>query len=69
MQRGDGSLTLYIQHEAPQGRKGAKWIPAPVGTLFMAGRFYDPKNSLIDGSYKIPERKRDRWESRVSGLL
>jgi hypothetical protein len=31
----------------------------------MAGRFYGPKNSLIDGSYKIPERKRDRWESLV----
>jgi hypothetical protein len=24
----------------------------------MAGRFYGPKASLIDGSYKIPECKR-----------
>ena len=61
MQRRDGSLTLYIQHEAPEGGKGAKWIPAPAGPLFMAGRFYGPEDSLIDGSYKIPECKRNRW--------
>jgi len=58
MQRRDGSLTLYIQHEAPEGGKGAKWIPG--GPLFMAGRFYGPEASLIDGSYKIPECKWNR---------
>jgi hypothetical protein len=58
MQRRDGSLTLYIQHEAPEGGKRANWIPAPAGPFFMAGRFYGPKASLIDGSYKIPECKR-----------
>jgi len=26
MQRRDGSLTLYIQHEAREGGKGAKWF-------------------------------------------
>jgi hypothetical protein len=50
----DGSLTLYIQHEVPEGGKGAKWIPAPAGPLFIAGRFYGPETSLIDGSCKIP---------------
>ena len=54
MQRRDGSLTLYIQHEVPEGGKGAKWTPAPAGPLFMAGRFYGPEASLIDGLYKIP---------------
>jgi hypothetical protein len=38
MQQRDGSLTLYIQHEALEGGKGAKWIPAPAGPFFMAGR-------------------------------
>jgi hypothetical protein len=61
MQRRDGSLTLYIQHEAPEGGKGPNWIPAPVWPLFMAGRFYGHEASLIDGSYKIPEGKRNRW--------
>ena len=58
MQRRDGSLTLYIQHEALEGGKGAKWIPAPAGPFFMAGRFNGPQASLVDGSYKIPEFKR-----------
>jgi hypothetical protein len=60
MQRRDDTLTLYIQHEAPEGGKGAKLIPAPAGPLFMAGRFYGPGDSLIDGSYKIPECKWNR---------
>jgi len=56
MQRRDGSLTLYIQHEAPEGGKGAKWTPAPAGPFFMAGRFYGPEASLVDGrAYYIVE--------------
>jgi len=61
MQRRDGSLTRNIQHEARKGGKEAKWIPAPARPLFMAGRFYGPEASLIDGSYKIPECKWNRW--------
>jgi hypothetical protein len=38
MQRRDGSLTLYIQHKAPEGGKRANWFPAPAGPFFMAGR-------------------------------
>ncbi|MFC2038102.1 DUF1214 domain-containing protein [Chloroflexota bacterium] len=51
-------MTLCIQHEAPEGEKRAKWIPAPAGPFFMAGCFYGPEASLIDGSTKIPECKR-----------
>ena len=58
MQRRDDLLTLYIQHEAPESEKQANWFPAPDGSFFMAGRFYGPEASLIDGSYKIPECKR-----------
>jgi hypothetical protein len=47
MQRCDGSLTLYIQHEAPEGEKRANWIPAPTGPFFMAGRFYGLEASLM----------------------
>jgi len=58
MQRRDGSLTLCVRHEAPEGEKRANWIPAPAGPFFMAVRLYGPEASLIDGSYKIPECKR-----------
>ncbi|HHB76391.1 MAG TPA: DUF1254 domain-containing protein, partial [Desulfobulbus sp.] len=39
----DGSLTIYIQHEPPEGDKKANWLPAPDGPFFMVGRFYGPK--------------------------
>jgi hypothetical protein len=55
MQRRDGSLTLCIQHEVPEGEKRANWIPAFAGPCFMSGRFYGPEASLNVGSYKTPE--------------
>jgi len=58
MQQRDGSLTLYIQHEALEGEKRASWVPAPAKPFFMAGRFHGPEASLIDGSYKVPECNR-----------
>jgi hypothetical protein len=54
----DGSPTLYIQHEAPEGDKKANWLPAPDGPFFIASRFDGPKESMIDGSYKFAECKR-----------
>jgi rubredoxin len=42
MQRRDGSLTLYIQHKAPEGGKGAKWTPAPAQG--------DPDNGIKPGT-------------------
>ncbi len=27
----DGSLTLYLQHDRPDGERAANWLPAPVG--------------------------------------
>jgi len=56
-QRRDGSLTLYMQHKAPEGGK-REWIPAPAGTFFMAGRFCGPEALLIGGPDKTPESKR-----------
>ena len=66
MQRSVGLLTLYIQHEAPEGEKRANWIPVPAGPFFMAGRFYDQEALLIDGLYKIPECKMSMVVSTVS---
>jgi hypothetical protein len=58
MQRRDGSLTVCIRQEVPEGEKRANWIPAPAGPFFMAGRRNGPEASPIHGSYKIPECKR-----------
>ena len=54
----DGSTTLYIQHDRPEGDKAANWLPAPAGPFFLVGRFYGPQAGLIDGSYAMPKVER-----------
>jgi len=39
----DGSLTIYIQKDAPPADKKANWLPAPDGSIYMAMRLYWPK--------------------------
>src|SRR5262249_35014486 len=34
----DGSLTIYIQKDAPAADKKAIWLPAPDGTIYMVMR-------------------------------
>ena len=29
----DGSLTLYLQHDRPEGDRAANWLPAPAGAM------------------------------------
>lgn len=40
---GDGSLTLYIQKDKPEGDKAANWLPAPDGPAYIVMRLYWPK--------------------------
>ncbi len=39
----DGSLTLYIQKDAPPADKKSNWLPAPDGPIYMVMRLYWPK--------------------------
>ena len=39
----DGSLTLYIQKDAPSADKKANWLPAPDGPIYLVMRLYWPK--------------------------
>ncbi len=57
----DGSLTLYIQKDAPSADKKANWLPAPDGPIYMVMRLYWPKEppapSILppgDGTWKPP---------------
>jgi hypothetical protein len=56
----DGSLTLYIQKDAPPADKKANWLPAPDGPIYMVMRLYWPKEtppSILppgDGTWKPP---------------
>jgi hypothetical protein len=39
----DGSLTIYIQKDAPSADNKANWLPAPDGPIYMVMRLYWPK--------------------------
>ena len=55
----DGSLTIYIQPDRPEGGKAANWLPSPRGrdfNLFM--RTYLPGPGMLDQSYVAPAVRR-----------
>ena len=55
----DGSLTLYLQRERPEGERLANWLPAPTGPMRLVLRAYEPDDSLIDGRYRLPGVRRN----------
>ena len=50
----DGSLTIYIQNEAPKGGPAENWLPAPDREFSLVARAYLPKESMLDGTYQLP---------------
>lgn len=50
----DGSLTIYIQKERPEGDKAANWLPCPEGEFNLMTRLYGPEKEIQDGTYKLP---------------
>lgn len=51
----DGSLTIYVQPEAPEDAvQRANWLPAPKGDFSLYVRAYWPKAPVLDGSWTPP---------------
>jgi hypothetical protein len=51
----DGSLTVYVQSQAPSDREQRmNWLPAPSGDFSLYVRAYWPKSSVTDGSWTPP---------------
>lgn len=50
----DGSLTVYIQRDAPEKAKEANWLPAPEGDFFLVMRMYQPEQRMVRGEYIVP---------------
>ena len=56
---GDGSLTIYIQHDKPSADQEANWLPSPTGQFYVAIRAYPPGPALLKspnspGAYPRP---------------
>jgi hypothetical protein len=57
----NGSLDIYIRARSPAADKQSNWLPGPPSDPFnLTIRVYQPENSLLDGSYKIPPVTRVR---------
>lgn len=54
----DGFLTIYIQHEQPEGKKAANWLPAPAEPFYLVIRIYGPEESVLSGEWAPPPVKR-----------
>lgn len=50
----DGGYTIYVQTASPGRDKESNWLPAPAGPFFIIVRAYYPKQSLLDGTWKLP---------------
>lgn len=50
----DGSLTLYVQAEAPAEDKRSNWLPAPESDFSLYLRAYGPQAPLTSGAWTPP---------------
>jgi len=50
----DGSLDIYIQHDAPAGKE-SNWLPAPERDFYLILRMYQPGPAVLNGTYQIPQ--------------
>jgi hypothetical protein len=54
----DGSLTIHIQRDRPDGDAAANWLPAPAGPMRLVLRAYQPEPAMLEGRYRVPAVKR-----------
>jgi len=50
----DGSLSLFLQREAPEGRRMENWLPVPDGRFYVVLRIYGPTEEALRGPYVPP---------------
>jgi hypothetical protein len=56
----DGSVTIYIQRDAPDARKQSNWLPAPDGRFRPLMRMYQPRAEILNGEYILPAMTKAR---------
>lgn len=54
----DGSITITMSHASPGPGREANWLPAPAGKFRPILRMYQPRQAVLDRSYKLPPIRR-----------
>lgn len=49
----DGTLSITLSHTKPESE--ANWLPAPEHNFYLLFRLYQPKEAVMDGTWKLPE--------------
>ena len=52
--RDDGSFEIPISHAKPTGDFAGNWLPAPEGEFYLILRIYQPKESVLSGTWQLP---------------
>jgi hypothetical protein len=55
----DGSIDIYLQHEAPAGHE-QNWLATPSSRFRLILRAYLPGQAILDGTYRVPPVVRAR---------
>jgi hypothetical protein len=56
----DGSLTIHMSAEPPADAAARQnWLPAPADQFALIIRAYVPTQTILDGTYKLPNVERD----------
>jgi hypothetical protein len=50
----DGSVTIYIQRDAPDTDRQSNWLPTPNGRFRPLMRMYQPRAAILNGEYILP---------------
>ncbi|WP_163869763.1 DUF1254 domain-containing protein [Myxococcus eversor] len=50
----DGSISFFLQHDAPEPQRVANWLPIPDGRFYVLLRIYGPTGSALRGAYVPP---------------
>ena len=50
----DGSVTIYMQAQAPDADKRSNWLPTPDGPFRPILRMYQPGPDVLNGRYVLP---------------
>lgn len=51
----DGSVTIYVQADAPDDSLTPNWLPVPNGHFSLLFRVYGPQGSALEGTYVPPK--------------